>query len=310
MARAVFHLASAGLIAAVCASAAYTPITDLSQLPNGAFSGYALAVQGGSGGALHLSSDSPIFGNVAIGSTSQIVQSAGDTIHGNLDFAGSSPAQGTSGGVTVTGHTNFNVAAADNAVADAESLFSTYTATSSLASLATALGGGSTLTVSGTGNYSAHEFVYFASTSLGAITINAPSSDYVIINVGEGSNRSAGTGNYAIAGVTLAGGITSDHVLFDIDTTGNFQAGPNSPIVNADIIDNEGNTNLNSITLNGRLFCTDVAAAGNCSVVSNAVLNQPSNVSTTPEPASLWLAAGGMLLLALGALRRQLTASR
>jgi hypothetical protein len=46
-----------------------------------------------------------------------------------------------------------------------------------------------------------------------------------------------------------------DHVLFNIDTTGHFQAGSGNPTVNANLIDNNGTTNLNSIKLNRWLFC-------------------------------------------------------
>lgn len=294
----LFLFAGATLLTVQIASA--SAITDLIQLPGSAYSNYAVVVQGGTG-AFNLTSDSPINGNVAIGTTSKTVQTSNDTINGNLDFGGSI---NLSGGVHVSGTTNANVALADAAVADAEKLFQVYTASTGFSGLPSTSG---TLNVS-TNPGSAfggntHEHVYDVTVTNGYggdLTINASNSEYVIINIGKGESA-----NYALnGGIALSGGITSDHVLINIATTGNFTASGAShgKTVNADIIDNAGLTNLDNFNLNGRLFCTD--ATKNCSFVSNAVLTQPLTVSATPEPASISMLLGGLFLVAAGKWRR------
>ncbi len=304
-----FKIATFGLAAMACTSSAlasYTPIVDVISLPNSAFSNYALIVGGTN--SLHLTSDSPINGNIAIGgapgTTYATLQGGNDHVNsfgtyaGNVDFSGSSS---TSGGLTVAGAINQNVVNAQNAVADAQSLLSLYSA---LTSLPTVAAGTLNVTTNG-GNHGSNEHVYaFTGSQLTALTINAAASEYVIININQNSNS-----NFAFAGgVTLNGGIDKSHVLFLVDTTGNFQitGSGHGSIINGIILDNAGNTNLDNFTLNGQLFCNS-SAGSNCSVVSNAVINQAKDIggAATPEPASLSMALGGGLLIALGALRNR-----
>src|SRR5579862_3328685 len=167
----VFLLASS-------AFASYLPITDLDQWGTSAFSGYALVANGAGNHNFDLSSDTLTYGNVAFDNTAheQSLSLNNGTIHGNYDASGTNSAQG--GGGTVTGTVSANVAAAHNAVLDAQGLFGTYTALTGLPALT-----GSVNLTSQTGNDGANEFVYTASTSLAALTITATNSQFVIINV-------------------------------------------------------------------------------------------------------------------------------
>jgi hypothetical protein len=292
------RLASAVCVAGltVATSAFGTAISDLNQLTGSAFSNYAFVAGGSGAHNLQFTSDSPAFGNVALAS-GVALQGGGDVLHGNLDFGGT--ANGT-GSVIVTGTTTANVAQATNAVADAVSLFAAYTALTGFSGLPTVSG---TLNVGTNGGNSnagnTHEHIYDVTTAGygGDLTINAGASEYVIINIGKGLST-----NYDLNGaVNLTGGITSDHVLFNIATTGNFgSASAHGKTINALIIDNAGKTNVDNFTLNGRIFCT--TANADCQFVSGAQVHQPA--SATPEPGTFNLLAGFGLFGLAGALRR------
>lgn len=268
-------------------------ITDLNQLPGSAFGQYSLVAGGGSN-SLQLTSDTTITGNVAVGlastgPSSVTLQGGGAPITGNLNFAGTS--NGT-GSVTVSGATTTNSATAAQAVDDATSLYLFYSALTSLPTIS-----GNTLNVTtnpgASYNGNTNEHVYEEPTSFnGALAITAAANQYVIIDVGQGSSS-----NYSLGAVSLSGGITSDHVLFNIDTTGNLSSSnAHGDVVNAIVIDDAGLVNVDNFTLDGRLFCEVTQA--NCQVVSNAKINSSVDIGTaTPEPASVVLVLGGLVLV-------------
>ena len=122
-------------------------------------------------------------------------------------------------------------------------------------------------------------------TTPSTLTIDATASQYVIINLGASSSS-----NTNLFPITLTGGITSDHVLLDVDATGNLGGALNQHIVNADIIDNKGNVNVDALAIDGRLFCSTGSTFGNCQVVSNATINSTTNTSPGPVPEpSTWM---------------------
>jgi hypothetical protein len=97
--------------------------------------------------------------------------------------------------------------------------------------------------------------------------------------------------------------ITSDHVLIDVDTTGQLSsANAHGQTVNAIVIDDAGKVNVDNFTLNGHLFCS--TGSNDCPVVSGATINSTVDVSAMPEPISIALAGSGLLLALLA--RRQL----
>lgn len=263
-----------------------TAINDLNQLPGSAFGNYSLVTEGAK--SLQLTSDTGITGNVGVGSGVSL-QGSGSTIHGNLDYQGAN----SGSGITVTGSTSTGVSLVGSAIADAQNLASLYGAVTNL----TALSSG-TLNVSSTPGQSyngeTNEHVYALNTNFTTdLTITAASSQYVIFDVGAGSNS-----NFSLVAVTLSGGITSDHVLFNIETTGALSSSnAHSQSVSAIVVDNAGSVNLDNFTLDGRLFCA--ASSNNCQVVSNAdIVSSVDAASSTPEPGTLSLLVGAGLLAA------------
>lgn len=295
--KAAFFVLGA-LATAVGASAG--PITDINQMPGSAFGNYGLVVTGTSN-HLGLTSDTFINGNVAIDAGTS-VSGGGIVINGELDNNNSTNGNlsGTSATsiYNLTNQTSGQGTRAGNAVADAASLFSLYTASTVLNNAVTLTSG--TVNVSSNPGYNyngeSNEFVYKLTTTALAndttLAIDATNSQYVIIDIVAGGNA-----NFALGDVTLSGGITSDHVLLNFDSSSGGQLTTTSNYtINAIVDAGESDTNVgwDGATLNGRLFC--VTTQNNCQVVSNATIN--SNVST-PEPMSMLLTGSGLLLLIL-----------
>jgi hypothetical protein len=267
----------------------------------GAAANYAVLVEPN----LHnfsLTSDSGVTGNVGIGSPINAVGLAGGTINGNLDFSGAAPSGGPNFGGTVTGAVNTSVSAVTLAL-------------NTVNSLNTTLGGeaGTTLVISGGGQVinassgtldgSGNEVFTVASGAFnlsGGITINGTASQYVVINVNEG------TSNEKINGaVNLTGGITSDHVLFNFTGTGGtLGAAANQAVANGIFLAPNMKVNIDSVTIDGRLFAGGSSTSNNdFQIVSLAYVNAPAGVPSVPEPNSIFLLSSVLALTGL-ALRR------
>jgi hypothetical protein len=82
------------------------------------------------------------------------------------------------------------------------------------------------------------------------ITINGTASQFVVININNG------TSNEAIGGpISLSGGITPDHVLFNyVGTGGILSSSTNKAVVNGIFLAPHMAINLDNININGRLF--------------------------------------------------------
>jgi hypothetical protein len=112
-------------------------------------------------------------------------------------------------------------------------------------------------------------------------TVSGLVSDFVIININNG------TSNEALGGpIRLAGGITSDHVLFNFTgTSGNLGASAGGATVNGIFLAPNMKINLDNTIMNGRLF--GGRAGQDFQLVSGFQLNQPAAV---PEPSSVVMA--------------------
>ena len=165
-------------------------------------------------------SGSIVNGNVATDKSSttaggNYVAFSSGTINGNFDFSGT--AQTNLGGGTLNGVSQSNIAAVGSAyttISNLSILFSGETGTnfSSLGVINAESG-----TKDGGSNY-----VFTATTSTflqrGNVVISGSASDYVVINVG---NTTGDNNNLTISNsLTLAGGITADHVFINVLTTG------------------------------------------------------------------------------------------
>jgi len=125
----------------------------------------------------------------------------------------------------------------------------------------------------------------------GGITINGSASQFVVININNGTTNEAVNG-----AVNLSGGITSDHVLFNfVGTGGQLGAAANRAVANGIFLAPNMKINIDAITIDGRLFGGGSSTSNNdFQIVSNAFV-------IIPEPSTIVLAAAG--LLGIGAIR-------
>jgi hypothetical protein len=251
---------------------------------------------------LAMTSDSGVTGNVGVGSPINAVQLAGGKIQGNLDFSGPQPSGGPNFGGTVTGSVSSNVSAVTAALTTVNSLNTTLGAEA-----------GTPLTISGAGQIinassgtldaSGNEVFTVAAGNFshlsGGITINGTASQFVVINVNNGNSNEAVNG-----AVNLSGGITSDHVLFNfVGTGGSLGAAANKAIANGIFLAPNMKVNIDSITIDGRLFGGGSTTSNNdFQIVSNAFVIAPAIV---PEPSSALLAGVGVLGVAVWRRRRR-----
>lgn len=262
--------------------------------------------------------NSTVVGNIGIGSvdgtTGQFQGNGPGAITGTVEFNNSTGAFSNSG-LTITGNGGAPLYSQTNINSD---LLALNTLSKKLG-LET--GTGTTITSGGSVNVSSglldgsgnHVFtVTSVSFPNGTFTINGSASDYVVFNY-DGNNGFNGN-------IVLSGGITSDHVLFNIipnpasitnynNAYTSLSGGPtltistNGLVTTGIFLDPTGNIQINHSVLDGRIFGGDTQ---NLSIVSGADINAP--MSPTPEPASMLLYGTGLLLVG-GLLRRHATQS-
>jgi hypothetical protein len=199
------------------------------------------------------------------------VQWAG-SLTGDIDFAGNINITNTNG---ISGSVNANVANVNTA-------FSTIT------SLSANLGGepGTSLTLTGSaqtinassGTLDASGNRVFTAVSGFAphatITINGAATDYVVINVPSGQLMKLSSA------VSLTGGITDDHVLFNVLGTGNEVGGAaNGATFHGVVVALNRKFNVDNVVVNGRLIGGDSA---DFQTVSNFHLVAPPS-KVTPQ---------------------------
>jgi hypothetical protein len=127
-------------------------------------------------------------------------------------------------------------------------------------------------------------------------TINGTANQFVVINVNSGSS------NESLGGpISLTGGITSDHVLFNFTGTGHLGASAGGATVNGVFLAPGMLINLDNVTIDGRLFGGQNNA--DFQTVSGFHLFAPAPV---PEPASLILTLSGLATLGLAGTWRRL----
>jgi hypothetical protein len=247
-----------------------------------------------------------ITGNIGLGSPRQFTISNGSVL-GNIRFSGAADTTGlspdpdpgsnpgpftVSGGGTVTGGVFANDASVTLALNHVNSLSQTL---GGEAGTALTLTSSQTINASsgildGTGNR------VFNSTSVNlnnasTLTISGSASDYVVINVTDNNPAFNGT-------ILLAGGITSDQVLFNmfggnyVTHTGGptLTLSPNGQTETGIFLDPNGGMQFNHGLLNGRFFGGDV--------VNQQIVSGASIVAPVPEPGSIALIGLGLLALA------------
>jgi hypothetical protein len=265
---------------------------------------YAVLYEGGGGNALQFNNGT-ISGQVGIAATGtmQLSGGAANTIlDGNVRFAGAINHSGTAGvDFTMTAGHSFigNDPTVQPDMNALNTLNSTLGAESGNA-LAISIANGANQTVNassglldGSGNrvftLSSLSFVNGAT-----LTLNGSASDYMVLNIGF---------NCSFGGtIILTGGITSDHVLFNIVGGSNLSGGPtltissNGATETGTFLDPNGTIQMNHSVLDGRLFGGDTH---NAAIVSGASIFAP-----VPEPGLGALAALGALGLLIRRTRR------
>ena len=203
-------------------------------------------------------SNSHIYGNVGVGPY-QAIQLAGDTISGNLVTTGA-PSPNTGGRVTgtITGHS----ASLATDIANLETLSSALGAESGTL---TFLSPGTTLNAtSGTPDSSGND-VFTVTHWADNLTLSGSSSDHVVLDIEPGVQ-------FALGNVTLTGGLTPNHVLFNYLGT-NEVHGINNEVFNGTILAPDAKINVNGSTINGHLF--GGAPGQDFQFVGNANIHQP-----------------------------------
>jgi len=296
---------------AVLALIASSAVPCRAQFSLGDAANYAVLVEP----SLHnfqTTSDSGVTGNVGIGSPLNSVQLSSGTITGNLDFSGAWPtAPANPGGGTNYGGTTGPVTENNTGVSNVTSALSTVNSLNSTLGAET----GSTLTISGGGQVinatsgtqdGSGNYVFTVASNKfnndsGGITINGTASQYVVINIDNG------TSNESINGaISLSGGITSDHVLFNfVGTGGELGGAANGAAAYGVFLAPNMKINVNGVTIDGRLFGGGSSTSNNdFQLNSLGYVDQPAAASV-PEPSSGVVAAFvGVIALGWAGVRR------
>jgi choice-of-anchor A domain-containing protein len=282
----------------------------------GSASNFAVLFEGNQSKTLNFN-NSNITGNIGIGNTGKFADAGGCSgkclISGLVEFSAANTGQFTSSsGTTYTPalSAGTNPLYSQSTVTDA--LNTVNTLSQSLASesgtAVTIQNGGSLSASSGTLDSSGNRVFTATMNPFDAgqtFTINGSASDYVVINV-------SNTGGHGFNGsVVLQGGITSDHVLFNLDK-GNYSTlsggdtltiSTNGATTSGIFLDPNGNIQINHSTLDGRLFGGD---SQDMQIVSGANIVAP--LAPVPEPRYTLLS--GALLGMIGYLRLRRSPTR
>jgi hypothetical protein len=258
-------------------------------------------------------SNSTIAGNVGIGSGLGAVLIAGNGLispipgqagTGRLDLAGASA------GVSNTGNIAGGVLLGQSPVTTAFNLINALGSTlgTEVGTALTISGGGQVVNASsGTLDAGGNRVFTVVSNGFnnnsGGFTIAGTASDSVVININNG------TSNEALGGpISLTGGITADHVLFNFTgTSGTLTSSVGGATVNGIILAPNMSIDLDNMTLDGRIIGGQ--AGQDFQLVSGFHLNQPTALGpgsgptqAAPEPITLLLSLGGLGLLLCGRL--------
>jgi hypothetical protein len=253
--------------------------------------------------------NSNLTGNIGIGATGKFQGNGPGTITGIIKFAAANTGQFSNSGLTLVPSVNnptYSVSSVTSALSTVNSLSQTLgleTGTSTTIS-----SGGSILASSGILDGTGNRVFIVSSINFpnGTFTITGAATDYVVLNIADG------VGNNGLNGsVVLAGGITSDHVLFNYTpstsnlTTYNndyasLSGGPTMTISTNGLtttgifLNPTGDFSVNHSTVNGRIFGGDTK---NSAFVSGANLVAPPDI--VPEPSGVILCGIGLAGLAI-----------
>jgi len=263
-------------------AATSTPPARADGFDIGAASNFGVLYEGNGGNTLNLN-NSGITGNIGIGATGKFDSAGGCVgnclITGAVDFSAANTGQFTSNSTTITGGVNYNVSAVTSALNAVNSLSQSLGLESGTA--VNIASGGSINASSGALDANGNRvFTATINSNFSAgttFTINGTASQHVVLNIPT-------TGGHGFNGsIVLAGGITSDQVLFNFDA-GNYStlSGGDTLTISTSgnattgiFLDPNGNIQINHSILDGRLFGGDTQ---NMQIVSGATIVAPVGV--------------------------------
>ncbi len=264
-------VALAGVLAVPLPSQAQT--LSLGQAAN-----YAAFEVNGLGGTLGLTgtSGSPttINGSVALGANTNLNVGSYSTISGTAYYDTGVNLHGY-GGTTASA----NLSAAGSAVSTAISTISHLAATSGMPT--GSLNAGGSLTGAGGVTLNVIDLTGAVNITNGTFTINGSANQWFVFDVAGAMILNKGT-------IALAGGVTANHVLFDVAGTTSIT---NSSTVNGTVVDQLAATASNGSTINGALI-----SENNISI-SGTVNYEGFQAVTAPEMPTIMMAACGCLLV-------------
>jgi len=261
---------------------------------------YAVLYEGAGNHNLQINSGpvngSTVLGNIGLGNesggtgTPTLMVNNPAVINGNINFAGA--VQNSSNG-TINGSINGGVTQVEMDLDTLNSLSSTLGAEAGTPVAISVANGGSQTINASSGTLDATGNRVFTVTSLSfvngaTLTINGNASDYVVLNFNFNSHFSGA--------ITLTGGITSDHVLFNLTSGASLvngdtlQFAANNVTQHGTFLDPNGTITINSVNLNGHLFGGDTS---DMQITSGGTI-------FVPEPqtyALLTLGLAGLLLM-------------
>jgi len=253
-----------------------------------------------------------VNGNIGVANTGKIQLSGPLTINGNILFAAPNTGQCTpngcvsQGNITVNGTVSYSQASPTTTLAALSTLSQNLGAEPGTALSITP--GGSVNANAGTLDGSGNRVFTLTPGNTfpnGTFTITGTSSQFVVVNI-------PSTGGFTFNGaIALSGGITSDQVLFNF-TSGNYVTNTGGDKLNftaagatttGTYLDLNGDFNINSTVLNGRVFSGD---ALNSSIVSggDVIAPPPPQPPLVPEPGTLALIGSALVIFGIARRRK------
>jgi choice-of-anchor A domain-containing protein len=244
-----------------------------------------------SGSTLLFNGSTEIVGDVALAQNTRFNFSRPALIVGSLYE--DSGVTGTNNGIIITGGTHSRLLS--QAVADANSASSTAAALPTTGSIpggsVNVTSPGNSVTFNGMAGQNVVDLTNFSLAGGGTFTIHGTSSETFIFNV---------SGNFRLPNgqILLTGGVTPDHVLFNITGSGSTvsMSSLNSDVLGTILAPSRA-VNLSDGTVVGEVISgQNISITGNTAVVQDAFSSSPA----VPEPAA-YVLAGSACVFGLGA---------